>query len=196
MAPKQRCPWLNLNNPEYVKYHDLEWGRPVHDDHLHFEMLTLEGAQAGLSWETILKKRERYRKVFLEFDPKKVFRFSKQKIEKLLLDPGIIRNRLKIESTVTNASSFLKIQEEFGSFDAYIWQFVDGKPVFNSFEKLEDYPSKTELSDHISKDLKRRGFRFVGSTIVYAYLQAAGLVQDHAVGCYLYGKKIRRLKNN
>lgn len=182
----RRCPWLNTKNQIYVHYHDHEWGRPIHDDILHFEMITLEGAQAGLSWETILNKRDHYRKVFVGFDPQKVSRFSEKRIEKLLRDPGIVRNRLKIESTVSNAKAFLKIQKEFGSFDKYIWKFVDGKPIKNNFKETKDYPSKTALSDHISKDLKKRGFRFVGSTIIYAYLQAAGLIQDHSKECFLH----------
>lgn len=189
---KKRCPWLNLKNPQYVEYHDREWGRPVHDDHKHFEMITLEGAQAGLSWETVLKKRERYREVFKNFDPVKVSKFSIAKVEKLMLDPGIIRNRLKIESTITNAKAFIKIQKEFGTFDKYIWNLVGAKTI-NSFETLEDYPTKTPTSDKISKDLKKRGFRFVGSTIIYAYMQACGMVQDHSKDCYLGGKKLRNL---
>ena len=188
---KKRCPWLNLKNKLYVEYHDKEWGRPVHDDQKLFEALTLEGAQAGLSWETVLNKREHYRKVFFDFDIKKVSRISEKKIEKLLQDPGIIRHRLKVESTVSNAKAFLKIQQEFGSFAQYIWAFVNHRPIINTFENLKDYPSKTELSDQISKDLKKRGFRFVGSTIVYAFMQAVGMVQDHSVDCYLYGKKFR-----
>ena len=191
---KKRCPWLNLNNHLYVEYHDKEWGRPVHDDRLHFEMISLEGAQAGLSWETVLNKRERYRKVFANFEPRKVAKFGPKKVEQLMNDPGIIRNRLKIESTISNAKVFLKIQSEFGSFDKYIWGFVDGKITYNSFEKISDYPTRTEKSDEISKDLKKRGFRFVGSTIVYAYMQAAGLTQDHSADCFLNSKKIRSLK--
>ncbi len=189
-CPTTRCPWLNLSNELYVEYHDREWGRPIHDDRLHFEMITLEGAQAGLSWETVLKKREHYRKVFANFDPNKVARFSQAKVERLMLDPGIIRNRLKIESTVSNAKAFLKLQKEVGSFDKYIWAFVGGKPIMNHFKKLSDYPSKTDISDAISKDLKKRGFRFVGSTIIYAYMQAAGLTQDHSKDCFLHGKKL------
>lgn len=188
-----RCQWLNLNNPLYVKYHDREWGRPIHDDIKHFEMITLEGAQAGLSWETVLNKRENYRKAFLNFDPVKVSKLSQSRMEKILKDPGIVRNRLKVESTISNAKAFLKIQKEFGSFDKYIWGFVGGKPIKNNFQSLKEYPSKTELSDAISKDLKKRGFRFVGSTIIYAYLQAAGLVQDHGVQCYLGGKNLKAL---
>ena len=189
MSEKKRCPWVNLNNPLYVEYHDKEWGRAVHDDIKHFEMITLEGAQAGLSWETVLNKRERYREVFEGFHPKRVSRFTSSKIEKLLLDPGIIRNRLKVESTISNAKAFLKIQKEFGSFDKYIWQFVDGKPVRNKLKKLSDYPSKTPISDEISKDLKKTGFRFVGSTIAYAYMQAAGLVNDHSLDCFRFNKR-------
>lgn len=176
-----------------MEYHDREWGRPVHDDIKHFEMITLEGAQAGLSWETVLNKREHYRKVFHGFDPVKVSRITPAKVERLLKDPGIIRNRLKVESTVTNAKAFLKIQKEYGSFDQYIWDFVSGKPLKNAFRSMKDYPSKTDVSDAISKDLKKRGFRFVGSTIIYAYMQAAGLVQDHGIQCHLGGKSLRAL---
>lgn len=178
------CPWLKLENPLYVKYHDEEWGVPVHDDIRHFEMIILEGAQAGLSWETILNKREHYRKVFLGFIPEKVARITPAKVEKLLQDPGIVRNRLKVESTISNAKAFLKIQKEFGSFDKYIWSFSDFKTIFEPRKTMKDYPSKTELSDKISKDLKKRGFRFVGSTIIYAYLQAIGIVNDHAASCW------------
>ena len=179
----KRCPWAKESNPLYLQYHDHEWGVPVHDDQRHFEMLTLEGAQAGLSWETVLKKREHYRKVFASFDPIKVARFSTAKIEKLMLDPGIIRNRLKIESTVSNAKAFLKIQKEFSSFDHYIWGFVNYKPIVNVIRQFRQIQSKTEISDIISKDLKKRGFRFVGSTIIYAYMQAIGMVNDHLVDC-------------
>jgi DNA-3-methyladenine glycosylase I len=191
---KARCPWLNLKNKLYVDYHDQEWGRPVHDDHCLFEMITLEGAQAGLSWETVLNKREHYRKVFASFDPLKVSKFSQIKIEKLLLDSGIIRNRLKVESTISNAEAFFTIQKEFGSFDQYLWAFVNDKPIYNSFTKMADYPTKTNLSDKISKDLKKRGFRFVGSTIIYAFMQAVGITQDHAKDCYLHGKKFKSSK--
>ena len=191
---KTRCPWLNLKNPTYVEYHDREWGRPVHDDHIHFEFLILEGAQAGLSWETVLNKREHYRKAFANFDPEKVARFSDKKIESLLQNPGIIRNRLKVKSAVTNAQAFLKVQKEFGSFDKYFWGFLEKGTIYNFFKTNKDYPARTELSDRISTDLKKRGFKFVGSTIVYAHLQAAGLVQDHSADCYLGGKKLRRLK--
>jgi DNA-3-methyladenine glycosylase I len=190
---KKRCPWLNLKNSTYVEYHDREWGRAVHDDRKHFEFLILEGAQAGLSWETVLKKRERYREVFADFDPINVARFSQKKIEKLLLDPGIIRNRLKVESAVSNSIAFLKVQKEFGSFDRYIWQFVGGKPIYNSFVSAKDYKTRTPESDALSKDLKARGFRFVGSTIIYAHMQACGLTQDHSRDCYLHGKKLKSL---
>ncbi len=193
MKEKKRCAWVNLKNLAYVDYHDREWGRPVHEDRLHFEMITLEGAQAGLSWETVLGKRERYREVFFNFDPKKVAKISEKKVNQLLKDPGIIRNRLKVESTVSNAKAFLATQREFGSFDEFIWSYVNGKPVTSNFKTLKDYPSSTELSNEISKDLKKKGFRFVGPTIIYAYLQAAGLVNDHSADCYLSGKKLRRL---
>ena len=192
MQHKKRCPWVNLKNPLYIKYHDLEWGRPIHDDKKHFEFIVLEGAQAGLSWETVLKRREHYRKVFFNFDPKKVARFSKKRIEKLLNDPGIIRNRLKIESAISNAKAFLKIQRKFGTFDTYIWSFVGHKPLYNRFRKLSDYPSRTKISDQISEELKKEGFSFVGSTIVYAYMQAVGLTQDHSHTCYLSLKKFRK----
>ena len=185
---KKRCPWVNPENPLYVEYHDREWGRPVHDDIRHFEMLTLEGAQAGLSWETILRKRENYRAAFAGFDPAKVARFSRARIEKLLADPGIVRNRLKIESTVTNAAAFLAVQREFGSFDDYVWSFVGGRPLKSRLRKIADYPAKTAQSDALSKDLKKRGFRFVGSTIIYAYMQAVGLVDDHTVDCFVRGE--------
>jgi len=180
---KERCSWVNLNNPLYVQYHDQEWGRPVHDDIVHFEFITLEGAQAGLSWETIINKRENYRKLFAGFDPKKVARFSQKKIDALLLNPGIVRNKLKISSTITNAQAFLNVQREFGSFDNYIWGFVDGKPIINNLKSTQDYLTSTSLSDQISKDLKKRGFRFVGTTIIYSYLQAVGIVNDHVVSC-------------
>ena len=182
---RARCPWVDLTRPDYVEYHDVEWGVPVHDDRKLFEFLTLEAAQAGLSWYTILRKREAYRTAFAGFDPVKVARFTPARIEKLMLDAGIVRNRLKITSAVSNARCFLEVQKEFGSFDAYIWRFTDGRPVVASrLEKISDYPARTALSDTISKDLKKRGFRFVGSTIVYAHLQATGVVNDHALGCY------------
>ena len=178
-----RCSWCGTD-PLYVAYHDREWGVPVHDDRTWFEFLVLEGAQAGLSWITILRKRENYRKAFADFDVQKVARFTPARIEKLLLDPGIVRNRLKVESTVSNAKAFIAVQKEFGSFDAYMWQWVDGKPVVNRPRTLKDVPAQTELSDRISKDMKKRGFRFVGSTIIYAHLQATGVVNDHVVSCH------------
>ncbi|HET9888628.1 MAG TPA: DNA-3-methyladenine glycosylase I [bacterium] len=164
-------------------YHDTEWGVPVHDDRTHFEFLILEGAQAGLSWATVLRKREAYRQAFAEFDPEKVARFNAAKIEKLLQNPGIIRNRLKVESTVTNAKAFLKLREEIGSFDEYIWRFVGGKPKLNRWKTMKQIPPKTAESDALSKDLQKRGFKFVGSTIIYAHMQACGLVNDHVVHC-------------
>lgn len=178
-----RCPWCGTA-PLYVAYHDREWGVPVHDDRTWFEFLVLEGAQAGLSWITILKKRENYRKAFDNFDVQKVARYTPARIEKLLLDPGIVRNRLKVESTVSNAKAFIAVQKEFGSFDAYMWQWTGGKPVINRPRSLKDVPASTELSDRISKDMKKRGFRFVGSTIIYAHLQATGVVNDHLVSCH------------
>jgi DNA-3-methyladenine glycosylase I len=183
-STKTRCHWVPDGDAQYIRYHDKEWGRPVHDDCLLFEMLTLEGAQAGLSWSTILRKRANYQKAFARFDPKKVARFNAARQAGLLLDPGIVRNRLKIDSTVTNARAFLEVQREIGSFDDYLWSFVEGRTVFSRTRKR--VPSRTELSDRISKDLKKRGFRFVGTTIIYAYLQAVGVVNDHAPDCFLY----------
>ena len=179
-----RCRWAEGVSLDYIRYHDEEWGVPVHDDQTQFEFLILEGAQAGLSWSTILNKRAGYKKLFAEFDPKKVARFTKKRVEKLLLDPAIVRNRLKVESTVSNASAFLKVQEEFGSFSDYIWGFVDGKPIQNNFRKDGDVPATSPESDALSKDLKKRGFRFVGSTIIYAHMQATGMVNDHVTGCF------------
>lgn len=181
----KRCPWVNLKNQLYIDYHDSEWGKPVFDDRKHFEMLCLEGAQAGLSWETILSKRPCYLKLFYNFDPLKVSRMSQEKIEKSLLNPGIVRNRLKVESMKTNAKLFIEIQKEFGSFNSYVWSFVDNKVKRNKFKNLKDYPAKTKESDALSRDLKKRGFKFVGSTIIYAYMQAVGLVNDHSVECFL-----------
>ena len=189
MAAKKRCIWASgLDDPDYIRYHDEEWGRPSHDDRHLFEMLILEGAQAGLSWSTILHKRENYRKAFAGFDPKKVARIDAKRRAALLKDPGIVRNRLKIESTVTNAQAFLAVQKEFGSFDSYLWAFVDGKPVIAPRGPGERLPASTPLSDQISKDLKKRGFRFVGTTIIYAYLQAVGVVNDHGKDCFLAPK--------
>ena len=184
---KTRCPWC-LGFDQYKKYHDEEWGVPVHDDKIHFEFLILEGAQAGLSWSTILKKREGYRKAFADFDPHQVARFSEKKLEKILLDPGIVRNRLKVYAAVSNAKQFLKVQKEFGSFDKYIWQFVGGKPIVNKRKTLKEVPATTPESDALSKDLIKRGFKFVGSTVIYAHMQACGLVNDHLIDCWRYGK--------
>jgi DNA-3-methyladenine glycosylase I len=178
-----RCPWAG-NEPIYQQYHDTEWGVPSHDDRHLFEMLTLEGAQAGLSWITILKKREGYQKAFNNFDVLQVSKFNARKVESLMNDAGIVRNRLKIVSTIQNAKMFIKVQAEFGSFDKYLWQFVGGKPIVNQWKTLKDFPAKTELSDQLSKDLLKRGFKFVGSTICYAYMQAVGLVNDHTVDCF------------
>jgi DNA-3-methyladenine glycosylase I len=178
-----RCPWC-LGFDQYMTYHDEEWGVPVHDDKIHFEFLILEGAQAGLSWSTILKKREGYRKNFADFDPNRVARFSDKKLEKILLDPSIVRNRLKVFAAVTNAKQFLKVQEEFGSFDKYIWGFVGGKPIVNKRKTMKEVPATTPESDALSKDLLKRGFKFVGSTVIYAHMQACGLVNDHLVECH------------
>jgi DNA-3-methyladenine glycosylase I len=180
---KTRCAWAGTD-PLYVAYHDTEWGVPVHDDRTLFEFLVLEGAQAGLSWITILRKREAYRRAFDAFDPDKVARYGARKVEALLKDAGIVRNRSKIASAVSNARAFLTVKEEFGSFDAYQWRFVDGRPVQNARRSLKEVPPKTEISDAFSKDLKRRGFKFVGSTIVYAHMQAVGMVNDHVLDCF------------
>ncbi|SKC80943.1 DNA-3-methyladenine glycosylase I [Maledivibacter halophilus] len=182
---KKRCGWAG-NDPIYIKYHDKEWGVPVHDDIKHFEFIVLEGAQAGLSWITILKRRENYIKAFDGFDPEKVAKYDEKKIEKLLQNKGIIRNRRKVEAAVVNAGAFLKVQREFGSFDKYIWQFVGGKVIKNRWESLSEVPAKTKESEEMSKDLKKRGFKFVGPTICYAYMQAAGMVNDHLVDCFRY----------
>jgi len=183
-ANVDRCPWVDMTKPDYVEYHDREWGVPVHDDRVIFEFLTLEAAQAGLSWYTVLRKRAAYRDVFAGFDPQKVARYGKKQIGALLKNPGIIRNRLKIEAAVNNAGKFVQVQNEFGSFDAYIWRFVDGKPVVNRLKTLKDYPATSRESDALSKDLKQRGFKFVGSTIIYAHMQATGMVNDHIEGCF------------
>jgi DNA-3-methyladenine glycosylase I len=184
-----RCTWAR--NDLAIAYHDAEWGVPLHDDRGLFEFLILEGAQAGLSWDTILRKRDAYRKAFDNFDPARVARYSEAKIEKLLLNDGIIRNRLKIASAVSNAKAFINVQNEFGSFDAYIWSFVGGKPVVNKWKDISQVPAKTDVSDAISKDMKKRGFNFVGSTIMYAHMQATGMVNDHMVSCFRY-KEINR----
>lgn len=180
----QRCEWVTGQFPDYIKYHDEEWGIPVHDDKVHFEFLILEGAQAGLSWSTILKRREGYRNAFAGFDVNMVASYDDNMIENLLLDKGIIRNRLKVKGAVTNAREYLKVQEEFGSFDAYIWSFVDGKPIVNKWDKMSQVPATSPESDKLSKDLKMRGFKFVGSTIMYAHMQACGLVNDHTTDCF------------
>jgi DNA-3-methyladenine glycosylase I len=182
-SPKPvRCAWAS--GELMARYHDEEWGVPVHDDRTLFEFLILEGAQAGLSWSTILNKRQRYRQVFAGFDPRKVARYDRRKVDQLLRDPGIVRNKLKIASTIANAKAFLALQREFGSFDRYIWQFVGGKPRLNLPKSLNQVPARTPDSDAISKDLKKRGFNFVGSTICYAFMQAVGLVNDHVAGCF------------
>jgi len=182
----RRCEWAKGDDPLLVSYHDEEWGVPSHHDHHLFELLTLEGAQAGLSWVTILHKREGYRSAFQQFDPGRVARFNARTIEGLLRDPAIVRNRLKVESAVNNARRILEVQEEFGSFEAYIWQFVDGVPIVGRRHRLRDLPSETRESQAMSKDLKQRGFRFIGSTVCYAYMQAAGLVNDHVTTCFRY----------
>jgi DNA-3-methyladenine glycosylase I len=184
MVNKIRCPWLKLSNNDYVKYHDQEWGEPVYDDIKHFEMLILEGAQAGLSWEIILKKRDIYREVFYGFDPKKVAAMTDDELETLLLNPGVIRNRLKIFSTRKNANSFLEIQKEYGSFNYYVWDFVKNRTVINKPKTLMDIPTRSTESDALSKDLKKRGMNFVGPTIIYAYMQAIGMVNDHIEDCF------------
>jgi DNA-3-methyladenine glycosylase I len=181
----KRCQWAGTD-PVYVAYHDKEWGLPVHNDRKLFEMLILEGAQAGLSWITILKKRTHYRRAFSNFDPVKVAQYDRKKFRELMDNPGIVRNRLKIESTISNAKSFLEIRKEFGAFDRYIWRFVDGNPIINKRKSMAEIPAKSAESDAMSKDLKRRGFRFVGSTICYAFMQAIGMVNDHEVGCFRF----------
>jgi DNA-3-methyladenine glycosylase I len=181
----KRCEWPG-ENELMIKYHDEEWGMPVHDDRELFEFLVLETAQAGLSWQTILNRREGYRKAFAGFDFEKVAKFTEKDVERLMQDVGIIRNRLKIVSTITNAQNFIKIREDMGSFDKYIWGFVKNKPIKNGFKTLNQIPANTKISDEMSRDLKAKGFKFVGSTIMYAFMQAAGLVNDHVVGCYRY----------
>ncbi len=185
LKPKTRCRWAG-SDPLYIRYHDAEWGRPLHDDRRLFEFLILEGAQAGLSWLTVLKKRDRYRAAFDGFDPQAVAKYDRARIEQLLADEGIIRNRLKIEAAVINAGAFLEVQKSFGTFDAYIWGFVGGKPIRNAWRTVEEIPSQTPLSAAVSRDLKRRGFRFVGPTICYAFMQAIGMVNDHTTDCFRY----------
>lgn len=184
---KTRCSWVS-NSPQMIHYHDIEWGVPIHDDGELFEFLTLEGAQAGLSWSTILGKRENYRNAFNNFLPEKVAKYSSSKLEELKINPGIVRNRLKIRSAVTNANAILDIKNEFGSFDSYIWKFVDGKPIQNHWKKIEEIPVKTPESEKMSLDLKNRGFKFVGPTICYSFMQAVGMVNDHTVDCFRYSE--------
>jgi DNA-3-methyladenine glycosylase I len=183
----ERCSWCGMDEL-YVRYHDEEWGVPVHDDRKHFEFLVLEAAQAGLSWLTILRRREGYRRAYAGFDPAVVAQYDERKVAELMADPGIVRNRRKIQSSIANAARFMEVQREFGSFDSYLWGFVGGKTVVNRWQSLEEIPAKTALSEEISRDLLRRGFSFVGPTIVYAHLQAAGLVNDHLAGCFRHGQ--------
>ena len=190
--PSKRCAWVGSNNPLMLKYHDREWGVPVHDDRKHFEFLVLEAAQAGLSWAIVLNKREGYRRAFSRFDPSRVARYTAARIEKLVLNPAIIRNRLKIQAAVKNARALLAIQDEFGSFDAYAWRFVDGRPIVNRWKASRQIPATSPESDAFSKDLKQRGFSFVGSTVIYAHMQAIGMVNDHLVECFRY-RQVRRV---
>jgi DNA-3-methyladenine glycosylase I len=189
-APQPRCRWCGTD-PLYVRYHDGEWGVPVHEEHRHFEFLILEGAQAGLSWITILRKREAYREAFAGFDPERVARFGGPDVERLLGNPGIVRNRLKIESAVRNARAFLAVQDAFGGFDRYVWGFVGGRPIRNRWTSWEETPATSPQSETLSRDLRRRGFSFVGPTIVYAHMQATGLVNDHVVGCFRHAEVAR-----
>ncbi len=190
-TPLIRCAWSG-DHPLMTEYHDKEWGVPVHDDRILFEFLILEGAQAGLSWQTVLNKRENYRKAFSRFDARKIARYTAENAARLMADPGIIRNRLKVDAAIGNAQSFLKAQKEFGSFDAYIWQFVGDKPIDHRLASMKDVPARTPESDAMSKDLLKRGFKFVGSTICYAFMQAVGMVNDHHVNCFRY-KEVSRL---
>jgi len=192
MKAKTRCGWVNPDDPYYLEYHDKEWGVPVHDDRKLFEFLVLEGAQAGLNWRTILLKRKGYRRAFAGFDPKKVAAFDKRKVENLLADPGIVRNRLKVESAVANAKALLAVRGEFGSFDSYIWAFVDGRPIRNRRRSLSEIPAVTPEAKRMSADLIKRGFRFVGPTICYAFMQAVGMVNDHLVDCFRYSEVSQR----
>jgi DNA-3-methyladenine glycosylase I len=184
MATQTRCQWVTGGNELYLSYHDAEWGVPQHDDRVLFEFLVLEGAQAGLSWSTILNKREGYRRAFAGFDPSKVAKFGPTHVRKLLANAEIVRNRLKIEAAITNAKAFIAVQKEFGSFDAYIWQFTDGKPIQNAWKTMKQVPARSPQSDAMSEDLRRRGFKFVGSTIMYAHMQATGMVNDHTIDCF------------
>ena len=184
----KKCGWVENAGEFYQEYHDKEWGVPEHNDKKLFELLILEGAQAGLSWSTILKKRKNYKKAFDNFDPKKVSNYNEKKFKELMENSGIVRNKLKIKSTIQNAKVFLEIQKEFGSFDKYIWSYVNNKPIKNKFKQMKDLPAKTEISDKISKDLKKRGMNFVGSTIIYAFMQAVGMVNDHQINCFRYNK--------
>ncbi len=188
MEKLNRCSWAEVNNSEYVKYHDLEWGVPVHDDNVLFEFMVLESAQAGLSWETILNKRDGYRKLFKKFDPKQVAEFTYKDVTRLLKDPSIVRNKLKIEATIANAKAFLKVQEEFGSFSNYMWKWVDNMPIQNEWKSTESLPATTPLATDMSKDLKMRGFKFLGPTVWYAFMQAVGMVNDHSTSCYRHGE--------
>jgi DNA-3-methyladenine glycosylase I len=194
LAVKRRCEWAPTGDPLYLEYHDQEWGTPSHDDRHLFELLTLEGAQAGLSWATILHKREGYRSAFAAFDPARVARFDRRRIERLLRNPAIVRNRLKVESAVSNARRVLEVQSDLGSFDAYVWQFVSGEPLVGRWRTLAELPAETLESKAMSKDLKRRGFRFVGPTVCYSFMQAAGLVNDHVTTCFRYRELSRRRK--
>ncbi len=196
MQEKRRCTWVNPNNKLDTEYHDTQWGVPVFDDRLLFEMLILEGAQAGLSWTTILNKRESYKKAFDDFDVQKVAKYDEKKIAELLQNEGIVRNKLKVNSAIKNAKVFMEIQKEFGSFSKYIWNFVDGRPIQNHFKDISEIPAKTELSDAISKDLKKRGMSFVGSTIIYAFMQAVGMVNDHEQKCFRYKELSKKVKNS
>ena len=192
-VPRKRCEWVNPDDPLMVDYHDREWGLPVHDDRKHFEFLVLEAAQAGLSWSTILKRREGYRRAFSNFDPQKVARFAGKRIEELAQDSSIIRNRMKITAAVRNAGQFLAIQDEFGSFNSYAWRFVEGRPRLNHVRTMKDIQATSPQSDAFSKDLKQRGFSFVGSTIIYAHMQAVGMVNDHFVDCFRY-REVQRVE--
>lgn len=190
---KQRCPWSEGGSELMAAYHDTEWGVPVHNDRTQFEFLTLESAQAGLSWAIVLNKREGYRRAFADFDPEKVARFTEKRAERLMSDEGIVRNRLKIKAAINNARLFLDVQEEFGTFDKYIWGFVDGRPIQNGLKSIKDVQATSKESDALSKDLKQRGFKFVGSTIIYAHMQAVGMVNDHVVTCFRH-KAVSRMK--